>query len=69
MGTKYFEIDNMQFKLEMVSDSAYCLELYENGEFFRRWMFGGSTAYADALAEILSYAEIDEKDYAGTKEE
>lgn len=69
MKTKYFEIDNMQFKLEKIEEGNYVLEMYEDGKYFHRWRFCGSTAYADALAEILSYAEIDEKDYAGTEEE
>ena len=65
MKTTYYEIDNMQFKLEQ-SGEIWHLEMYQNGEFFHRW---GFPRYADALAEILSYAEIDEKDYAGTEEE
>ena len=60
---KYYEIDNRKFKLERISDTFCELTVYEDGEFLGTYCFDGNTAYEEAFAEILSYAEIDEKDY------
>ena len=37
--------------------------LWEDDKFFGSWVFEGATAYSEALAEILSYAEIDEDEF------
>lgn len=72
MKTKYFEIDNRKFKLEQVREDAYWLTVREAigthwegtklvptyGDMV--YQFKGKTAYADAMAEILSYSEIDQ---------
>lgn len=68
MNTTYYEIDGRKFKLEQIREDGYWLTFRED-RCDSHYPFKGKTAYADALAEILSYAEIDEKDYAGTKEE
>ena len=60
---KYYEIDNRKFKLERIADTFCELTVYENGEFLGTYCFDGNTAYEEALAEILSYTEIDERDY------
>ena len=60
---KYYEIGNRKFSLEHISDDFYELVIFEENHFIGTYCFEGSTAYADALAEILSYSEIDEDDY------
>lgn len=60
---KYYEIDNRKFKLERISDTFCELTVYEDGEFLGTYCFRGDTAYAEALAEIVSYSEIDERDF------
>lgn len=69
---KYYQVDNMKFKLEKIiatSDTMYELTMFEDGKFQGTWVFTGSKAHAEALAEILSYTEIDEKDYDGEEDE
>ena len=59
MKTKYFEIDNRRFKLEKVREDLYWLTVkWKLGT--QSFSFKGVTAYADAMAEILSYSEIDQ---------
>ena len=72
MKTKYFEIDGRRFKLEQVREDAYWLTMREKiGTHWEGtklvptycdtcYPFKGQTAYADAMAEILSYSEIDQ---------
>lgn len=56
----YFEIDNRKFKLEKCRDDLYEITMFEDGKFGGTWCFG---SFESALAEILSYSEIDEDDY------
>lgn len=60
---KYYEIDNRKFMVEKIDDKFYELTVFENGEFLGTYCFKGDTAYAEALAEIVSYSEIDERDF------
>lgn len=60
---KYYEIDNRKFMVEKITEDHYELTVFENGEFFGTYNYTGSTAYAEVLAEIVSYSEIDERDY------
>ena len=59
---KYYQIDNRKFKLEKISDTYYRLRLIEGEDKFV-FNFKGDRAKEEALAEIISYSEIDEKDY------
>lgn len=59
----YFGIDNRKFKVERITEYHYELTVFENGKFFGSYNFTGSLAYEEALAEILSYAEITDEDY------
>ena len=60
---KYYEIGNRKFKVEKINDKHYELTLIEDGKFFYSWNFTGNNAYAEVLAEILSYSEITQEDY------
>lgn len=60
MKFKYYHIDNRKWKLEKVSANFYQLTLFENEKYAGAWCFDSR---AGAMAEILSYAEIDEDDY------
>ena len=60
---KYYEIDNRKFMVEKINDKFYELTVFENEEFLGTYCFEGDTAYAEALAEIVSYSEIDERDF------
>ena len=63
---KFFEIDDRKFMLEKVFRGkdicGYRLTVKEP-TYDMVYPFKGETAYADALAEILSYSEIDRKDF------
>lgn len=60
---KYYQIDNRKFRLERVSDTFYHLELMEGDDKYFAFNFKGDRAKEEAIAEIISYSEIDEKDY------
>ena len=60
---KYYEIDNRKFMVEKITENHYELTVFENGEFIGTYNYTGSTAYEEALAEIVSYSEIDERDF------
>lgn len=61
-NVKYYQIDNRKFKLERISDTFYRLELIEENDKLV-FDFKGNRAKEEALAEIISYSEIDERDY------
>lgn len=63
MKTTYYEIDGRKFKLEQIRKNAYWLTVRED-RCDLHYPFKGQTAYADAMAEILSYSEIDQDDFA-----
>ena len=67
MKTKYYEIDGRRFKLDQVREDAYWLTVRED-RCDSHYPFKGQTAYADAMAEILSYSEIDPADFADEEE-
>ena len=60
MKTKYFEIDDLKFKLEQIRENLYRLTIKGIFKDDLVHHFKGATAYADAMAEILSYSEIDQ---------
>lgn len=60
---KYYEIDNRKFKLEQITDDLCELVIFEGENFVGTYCFDGKNARVKALAEILSYSEIDEDDY------
>ena len=60
---KYYEIDNRKFMVEKITENHYELTVFENEEFLGTYNFTGSMAYEEALAEIVSYSEIDERDF------
>lgn len=63
MKPKYFEIDGRRFRLEQISARRCDLTIREDGcDSVTRYI--GQTAYARAMAEILSYSEIDQDDFA-----
>lgn len=80
MKTTYYEIDGRKFKLEQIREDAYWLTMREKiGTHWEGdrlvptycdtcYPFKGKTAYADAMAEILSYSEIDPADFADEEE-
>ena len=63
----YFEVENRKFKLEKIGLRSgvpfYELTVFEDEKFYGTYCFEGANAYAEALAEILSYSEITEEDY------
>lgn len=61
-NVKYYQIDNRKFKLERISDTSYRLELIEENDKLV-FDFKGNRAKEEALAEIISYSEIDKRDY------
>ena len=63
MKYKYFQIDNRKFRIERIDDRFCELTVFEDNEFLGTYCFEGTNAYEEAQAEILSYSEIDEKDW------
>ena len=59
----YYELGFRKFSLEIINPTLCELMLWEDDKFFGSWVFEGATAYSEALAEILSYAEIDEDEF------
>lgn len=62
MKIRYYEIDNRKWKLEAVTKELYQLTLFEDEKYAGAWCFKSE---AEAMTEILSYAEITEEDYEG----
>lgn len=63
MKTKYYEIDGRKFKLDQISAFMCALTIREDG-YDSETKYIGQTAYERAMAEILSYSEIDQDDFA-----
>lgn len=59
----YYELGFRKFSLEVINPTFCELMLWEDDKFFGSWVFEGATACSEALAEILSYAEIDEDEF------
>jgi len=60
---KYYEIDNRRFKVEQITDDLCEVIIFEGENFVGSYCFEGKDARAEALAEILSYSEINEDEY------
>ena len=64
---KYYEMGRFKFKVEKLGvegiNATYSLTVLEDGRFESNHIFKGANAYAKCLAEMISYAEIDEKDF------
>lgn len=60
---KYYDIGNMMFHLAKTSQGTWMLsEQDKNNNYIMRYTFATK---AEAMEEILAYAECDESDYFG----
>ena len=64
---KYYEMGRFKFRVEKIGvegvNATYHLLILENDEFESEHIFKGKDAYKECMEEMISYAEIDAKDF------